>query len=438
MSLFGSSGIRGIANLEISPELALNVGKALGTLHSGNIVIGSDPRSSGQMLKSAVASGILSAGASAVDVGMVSTPTLAYAARKRKCGAMLTASHNPPEYNGIKLWNPDGSGFGVRQSDEVEKLMNSGRFKAADWKKIGALEFDPNAVEEHKNAILSAVGQARGVKIVLDCGCGAGSTITPYLLREMGCGIIAINSQPDGFFPARPPEPTDANLSMLKKCVVDSGADLGIAHDGDADRMCAMDRSGNYISNDLLLAFFAKFEKAKRIVVPMDTSMALEDYTGARVTRTKVGDVFISEALKEKEGDFGGEPSGTWIFPKFSYCPDGIYAAARIAKLASELDVAEELKKIPSYPMMRGKVECTNDKKRKAMDGIKKALMSAPHKSMNSIDGIRIDMDDGWLMVRQSGTEPIIRISVEARDKMTTRKLYDFAFATVKSALKGV
>jgi len=438
MFLFGSSGIRGLVNTEVTPELALNVGKALGTLHPGDIVIGSDPRTSGQMLKSAIVSGILSAGAGAFDVGMVSTPTLAYAARRRRCGAMLTASHNPPEYNGIKLWNPDGSGFGVRQSDEVEKLMNSGKFKAADWKEIGALEFDNNAIEEHKSAILSAVGQARDVKVVLDCGCGAGSTITPYLLREMGCNVIALNSQPDGFFPARLPEPTDANLSTLKKVVVDSGADIGIAHDGDADRMCAVDRNGKYISNDLLLAFFAKFEKAKRIVVPVDTSMAIEDYTGAKVIRTKVGDVFISEMLKEKEGDFGGEPSGTWIFPKFSYCPDGIYAAARIARLASEIDIAEELKKIPSYPMMRGKLECANNKKKKAMGEIRKALLSMPHKSMNETDGIRIDADDGWVMVRQSGTEPILRISAEARTEPAVRKIYDSALATVNGVLKGV
>lgn len=437
MSLFGSSGIRGIANSEVTPELALNVGKALGTLYSGTIAIGSDPRSSGQMLKSAIVSGILSAGASMVDAGMVSTPTLAYAARKRECGAMITASHNPPEYNGIKLWNPDGSGFGIRQSGEIEGLMDSGKFHSARWDEIRAVEFDPGAVEDHKNAILSAVGQAQGAKVVLDCGCGAGSTITPHLLREMGCSVIALNSQPDGFFPARPPEPTNANLSALKKAVADSGADIGIAHDGDADRMCAVDRNGNYILNDLLLAFFAKFEKAKKIVVPIDSSMALEDYTGAKVLRTKVGDVFISEMLKESGGDFGGEPSGTWIFPKFSYCPDGIYAAARMAKLASEMDISEELKRIPSYPMMRGKVVCANEKKKKAMEKMRKALLSMPHRSMNDTDGIRIDVDEGWLMVRPSGTEPIIRISAEAREEAAARKLYDFASATVKSVLKG-
>lgn len=437
MALFGSSGIRGLANLEVGSELALKAGKAIGTLYPGRILVGMDPRTSGDMLKSAIISGILSTGASVSDAGLVSTPTLAYASRNGKCGAMITASHNPAQYNGIKLWNPDGSGFGIKQSNEVEELITSGKTKAAEWNNIGKLEFDPGAIQEHKKAILSTVGMVDGLKVVLDCGCGAGSTITPHLLREMGCKVVSINSQPDGFFPAREPEPTEKSLGVLKRAVVDSGAAIGIAHDGDADRMCAVDKNGNYISNDLLLAFFAKFEKAAKIVVPVDTSMALEDYTGAKVLRTKVGDVFISEMIKEAGAGFGGEPSGTWIFPKFSYCPDGIYAAARMAKLASEIDISEELKRIPSYPMMRGKLECPNEAKKKAMQEIGKALSAMPHRSMNDTDGIRIDTDDGWVMARPSGTEPILRISAEARTEAAVRKLYDSALAIVKGVLKG-
>lgn len=436
MSLFGSSGIRGVVNRDITPELALKVGKAVGTLYHGKIAVGMDARTSGWMLKNAVISGVLSTGASAVDVGIVSTPTLAYASRNSRCGVMITASHNPPEYNGIKLWNPDGSGFGVQQSTKVEDLINSGKFKTAEWSQVGKLECNPNAIEEHKNAVLSAVGCVHGIKAVVDCGCGAGATITPILLREMGCNVIAINSQVDGFFPARQPEPTDENLSVLKKVVSDSGADIGIAHDGDADRMCAVDRKGDFIPNDRLLALFAKFEGAKRIVVPVDISMALEDYTGAEVIRTKVGDVFISEKLKETKGDFGGEPSGTWIFPEFSYCPDGIYAAARMVKLVSEIDISEELMRMPSYPMLRGKLECPNEKKNMAMEKIKEKLSSWSFRSMSDIDGIRIDMDEGWVLVRASGTEPVLRISAEARKEKDVKRIYDSGLALIKDVLK--
>ena len=343
MKLFGSSGIRGIANKEITPELALKVGLVLGS-RKKTAVIGRDPRVSAPMIEHALIAGLTASGCAVTEVGLVTTPTLAYAAREYECGVMVTASHNPSEYVGIKLWNPDGMAFDSAQQDEIEKAIEEESFSRVPWNLIGKFEEDGNAIRAHMNMIKKLVGSS-SLKIVLDCGCGAGGTISPYLLQELGCEVITLNAQPDGHFPARNPEPTDENLSMLKKAVVDFGADLGIAHDGDADRMMAVDEKGNFVSGDELLAIFGLFEcggSKGTVVVPVDTSMMVDDYLkGSEIVRTRVGDVYVAEGIKQCGAIYGGEPSGSWIFPKISYCPDGIYAAARLVEIVKEKKLSE-------------------------------------------------------------------------------------------------
>lgn len=428
--LFGSSGIRGIANREITPRLALEVGLAVGSLH-GSCVIGHDPRTSGEMIEHAVISGLLSAGCHVTRVGMVSTPTLAFAARNYDCGVMVTASHNPPEYGGIKLWNRDGMAFDTRQQDEIESIIKNNKWKTAQWDRIGSVS-ETSAVKEHADMILGKVSSA-SLKVVIDCGCGAASTITPYVLRRMGCTVITLNSQPDGFFPARNPEPVEKNLEMLKKAAVASGADLGIAHDGDADRMMAVDGLGRFVDGDKLLALFGIREAKKSIVVPVDTSIMVDDVLkGRKVYRTRVGDVYVAEELKKRKADFGGEPSGSWIFPKISLCPDGIYAAARLVEIVENegrLDFLMD--ELPSYPMKRGALPCSNEKKETAMKKINIKLKKLG--AVSTIDGIRVDTKNGWILVRPSGTEPKIRITVEARSGV--EELYAKAEEIVKGAL---
>ncbi len=428
--LFGSSGIRGLANKEITPQLAQNVGLAVGSLHN-SCVIGRDPRTSGEMIEHALISGLLSAGCRVTRIGMVSTPTLAFAARNYDCGVMVTASHNPPEYGGIKLWNRDGMAFDSRQQDEIESIIKKGRWKTAEWNRIGRVN-ETSAVEEHAEMILGKVGAA-SLKVVVDCGCGAASTITPYVLRRMGCSVITLNSQPDGFFPARNPEPVEKNLEMLKKVTIAFGAELGIAHDGDADRMMAIDGSGRFVEGDKLLAIFGLREAKKSIVVPVDTSIMVDDVLkGRKIYRTRVGDVYVAEELKKRKADFGGEPSGSWIFPKISLCPDGIYAAARLVEIVENEGKLEALiDGFPSYPLLRGAVPCGNDKKENAMRkiGIKLKKMG----DVSSIDGIRVDTGNGWILVRPSGTEPKIRITAEARRGVD--ELYAKAEKIVKEAV---
>jgi phosphoglucosamine mutase len=416
MRLFGSSGIRGLANIEITVDLALKVGMALGKSKK-TAVIGRDPRVAGEMIELAVISGLMSAGCDVVRVGLVTTPTLAYAARNYDCGVMITASHNPAEYVGIKLWNPDGMAFDSAQQEEIESIIEKEDFVYAPWDMVGKVSSYENAVRDHIDMIRS---YARGapVRVVVDCGGGAGGTITPYLLREMGCEVITLNSQLDGYFPARNPEPNDANLWMLKKAVKEFEADIGIAHDGDADRMMAVDENGVFLSGDEMLAIFARYECKDKcspmVVVPVDTSMMVDDaLPGSNVIHTRVGDVYVAEEMKKQKADFGGEPSGSWIFPRISYCPDGIYAAALLVDVVGEKRLAALREELPEYPTLRSTIACENAAKQRVMENIRTKLQSMG--MVSSIDGIRVDMEDGWVLVRPSGTEAKIRITAQAR-----------------------
>src|ERR1700756_294736 len=184
----------------------------------GSAIIGRDPRVTGPMLVQAITAGLLSSGAPAADAGLVSTPTLARGAREFACGAVVTASHNPAPYNGIKLWNPDGMAFDEAQQQEVEEALDRGLFPRPSWDPVGAVSSRPALVEEHVESILHDVGTAK-LRVVVDCACGATATITPFLLRQMGCDVIAINAQADGHFPGRDPEPLEENLAVLSSTV---------------------------------------------------------------------------------------------------------------------------------------------------------------------------------------------------------------------------
>ncbi|MBP2031078.1 phosphoglucosamine mutase [Methanohalophilus levihalophilus] len=419
MKLFGSSGIRGLANREVGVDLALRIGEIVGAANS-NVVIGRDPRISALMIEKALAAALSSAGCNVTLAGLVTTPTLAFASRDYDCGIMVTASHNPSEYVGIKLWNPDGMAFDSAQQTEIENKFPEPMNERVKWNEIGAIEEKSGFVEQHCRQILKNTNSSK-LRVVLDCGCGAGSTITPYLLRRMGCEVITLNSQPDGYFPARNPEPNEKNLWMLQKAVREFDADLGIAHDGDADRMMAVDDEGTFVTGDEMLTLFAlqECEKNDTIAVPVDTSMMLDDaLPEATIVRTRVGDVYVAESIKKHNASFGGEPSGSWIFPAISYCPDGIYAAGRLVNMADENRLSDLRKSLPQYPTVRGTIACEDSKKENVMMKLISSLKSMGE--VSDIDGIRVELEDGWVLVRPSGTEPKIRITAEARSGAET------------------
>ncbi|HUV83240.1 MAG TPA: phosphoglucosamine mutase [archaeon] len=417
MKLFGSSGIRGITNVDITPELALNVGKAAGIGRS-TALIARDPRVSANMIEEAVVSGLMSSGCNVTRLGLVPTPTLAYAAKDFDLGVMITASHNPAEYIGLKLWNPDGMAFDSTQQEEIEQIIELSMYSPVEWNRIGNQKIYENAVEDHIKAIMNKTGSLKTApKVVVDCGNGAGSVITPLLLRMMGCKVLSMNAQPDGHFPARNPEPKTDNLGLLMKTVIDWGADIGIAHDGDADRMMAVDDKGRFVNGDQLLAIFAAHEHVDRIVVPVDTSLVVDDaLPGTEIVRSMVGDVYVAEVMKKIGAAFGGEPSGSWIFPRISFCPDGIYAAARLIEIIGSQKLSDMVDALPKYNTRRIGITCNNQRKDGAMSDIASELSSMGE--VSTIDGIRVETNDGWVLVRPSGTEPLVRVTAEARSNV--------------------
>ncbi|MDD5590779.1 MAG: phosphoglucosamine mutase [Dehalococcoidales bacterium] len=428
MQLFGTSGIRRLFD-ENLVKLALRVGMALGKSYD-SVVIASDTRTSAGVLKHALISGILSSGARCSDGGVLATPTLAFAARNFRVGVMITASHNPPEYNGIKLINPDGSAFGPDQCRQVEELVLGGLPRAASWQEVGLSNVIGGAVAEHSERILKDLPSGLGLKVVVDCGCGPASGITPYLLRRLGCRVVGLNCYPSGFFP-RNSEPTEASLGDLIKATKDFDADLGIAHDGDADRMMAVDDKGRFVPGDKLLGLFAREVGAKEVVTNLDASMVIEEM-GFKVTRTRIGDTAVSEALKSA-GDFGGEPSGSWVFPGVSLCPDGIYAAGRIAAVAGNKKLSELIDEIPAYPILRGSVGVEGV----AVSELEPRLAAMNPLSLDKRDGFRLGFTDGWLLIRASGTEPKVRITAEARSRARAEELYDCGIRIVKECSKA-
>lgn len=419
MELFGTSGIRAIADRGLA-ELAFKVGLAVGGSY-GRVVVGYDTRTTSNAIAHSLISGLLAGGCECYEAGLLPTPTLALAAGSFDAAAMVTASHNPPEYNGIKLLNPDGSAFNRRQRQQIEKLVSDDALSAAPWHDIKGSSFYNGAIDRHIERILQDFPSEFNLKVVLDCGCGAASVITPYLLKKLGCNVMGLNCYPSGFFP-HDIEPTEANLGDLAKATLEFGADLGIAHDGDADRMMVIDNKGRFVSGDKLLALFAREAGAKEVVTTVDASMAVDEY-GFKTLRTRVGDIYVSEELKSTGCEFGGEPSGAWVFPKVSLCPDGIYAAAQVLAVASRQKLSWLVDRIPDYPIMRGSMSGNG----LAMSRLQQELLVLKPISVSDLDGIKLNFEDGWVLIRKSGTEPKVRVTVEAKSEAEMHRLYDNA-----------
>jgi len=426
MKLFGSSGIRNVFNKDLL-NIAFRAGLAVGKNYN-NVVIGTDTRTSADAMKHAVISGLLAAGARCSDAGVMPTPTLAYVTREFDAGVMITASHNPPEYNGIKLLNPDGSSFDSLQQVKIEAMILAESFDVAGWEQVKHGDAYAGAIEHHIESILSSFPTGLKARVVVDAGCGAASEVTPRLLERLGCEVVTLNCYPSGFFP-RGIEPNEANLQELCRLVRESAAAVGIAHDGDADRMMAVDDRGRFISGDKLLAVLAKAVGAKDVVTTLDATMAIEEM-GIKIRRTRIGDTWVSEELR-KGGDFGGETSGAWIFPGISLCPDGIYAAAQIATLASQSRLSELVDAIPAYSLLRGSVGSQGMNKSR----LEANLRALKPLSVSNTDGIRLSYNDGWLLVRPSGTEPKIRLTAEAKTEVRAKQLYDRGLKAVTDSI---
>ncbi len=442
MRLFGTSGIRAKYGAGITPETALAVGKAIGTL-SKEAVVGRDTRTTGEVLEHALIAGILSAGGSVIRAGCVTTPTLALCARENKCtGAMITASHNPAEYNGIKLWQENGMAFTPQLEGKIEQIIEKGAYKKAEWKGIGTVR-NTSPIEKHLKLITEFSKIKRKITVVADCANGPASMLTPYALAKAGCTVHTINANPDGYFPGRNPEPTEETLKSLSSAVKATGAELGIAHDGDADRVAAVDEKGSYISGDKLLALACAHylqDKKGTIVTTVDAGLIVEETVeknGGKLILTRVGDVAVAEQIVKTKAIFGGEPCGAWIHPSAHLAPDGPLSAAFIAGMASEELLGSRTKKMKEYPIVREKITCPNEEKEKAIERFSKAVKKMEPDKISRIDGVLAHIDSVRLLVRPSGTEPAIRVRAEGKSEAKTKKIAAEAKKLIEDLMAG-
>ena len=440
--LFGTSGIRGLIGLEVTCELALNVGKSLAYYlgNEGSVVIGYDTRTTNQMLDQAICAGLLESGVDVIKIGMVPTPLVGYATEKldADAGIMLTASHNPSQYNGIKLWNKNGMAYTSSQEARIEEIYANKDYISVEWENVGKLTVNDEIKGKYIDDLVDMVDIKEGLKVVVDCASGAGSEISPLVFRKAGCEVTTLNSQPDGFFPGRNPEPNAENLQTLMKTVVAIGADLGIAHDGDADRMITVDENGNISPFDSLLALISK-QFDGDIVTTVDAGLCMDESVKGEVIRTAVGDVNVAEVIIERDASFGGEPSGTWLHPDFCMCPDGILSGLRMAEIVSrDGKLSELLAEIPSYPNIREKITCSKEAKIKVMENMEDLLKDAFDDivDVNSLDGVRLTFaDDSWVLVRPSGTEDYIRITLESRNGQRAEEIRDICAKIINENL---
>ena len=418
MKFFGSSGIR----MKFSRELmdyAYSLGFSLGIFD--NVAMGGDFRTSSEILMNLMISAILSTGSDVYFGGNVPTPTLAYAARKHDIGVMVTASHNPPEYNGIKLWNPDGSAFSENLSIDVAERG------VKKWDALGHL-YHEDMISEHKEAILRDAKELN-IKVVVDCANGAGSVITPHILRELGAEVHTINCHPSGRFPGHLSEPTAENLKDLRRFVIKAGADLGIAHDGDADRFIAITAKGKYLNGDMILAVFMKTFGFRKIVAPVDSSLLLSEF--GEVIYSKVGDANVSVKMKELGVKFGGENSGTQIFSSWRYTPDAIYSSVKFAEIVENVDIDELISEFPKFYTVRRSY--FYEDRKKLEDVIRKIVDDY---DFIDVDGYRVNLDDAWFLIRFSGTEPKVRVTVESTKQGKAQKIMKDIENKIKEVLK--
>ncbi|WP_049986026.1 phosphoglucosamine mutase [Halobellus rufus] len=482
--MFGTSGIRGPVGEAVDARLAVDVGRGVAS-EADKVVVGRDVRETGAVLADALSAGLRECGTDVIRLGIVSTPTLARSVRwfGADAGVGITASHNPASDNGIKLWNPSGQAFTPAQTDAIEERLDADDAQTAPWDEFGTERPVDDASARHVDQLVATVTESdslsatvsesdlpesvtskaspfEGLTIVVDLGNGTGR-VTVDALYELGATVHTLDGQPDGRFPARKSEPNAETLGALRSAVPALDADLGIAHDGDADRMVAVTAEGEYVPGDVLLALFARDavdgavpsdpESARaapdtkttgtgtgpaRVAVPVDTSLLVADAVtevGGEVAYTPVGDVHVAEAVSREGFVFGGEPSGAWIWPEQTLAPDGHLAALRLVSLLARRGSLDGLlDALPTDAYVTRRENIPVEDRSASMEAVERELRDR-YNDIDSIDGLRVETDDGWFLVRPSGTEPLVRVTAEAREDRAADELLESALDVVSA-----
>jgi phosphomannomutase/phosphoglucomutase len=427
--LFGTNGIRGVVNKELTPEMTIKIGSAIGTFFKhAKLLLGYDARTSSPLLARAVIAGLNATGCDVLFAGIAPTPALQYAVKNHKIdgAVIITASHNPPEYNGIKVvWN-DGIEISREQEIEVENIFFEEKVEYADWDKIGETSELQGIIDDYIEAIKQHVDVVEITKkhfhVVVDAANSVGNLTAPRLLRELGCKVTTINGNIDGTFPGRPPEPRPENLKDLALTVKAVNADFGVAYDGDADRSIFVDEHGETHWGDKTFALvekhFLKENPDEKIVTPISSSTMVKDIADAyngKIVWTKVGSVTVSQTMKKLNAKLGGEENGGIFYGIHQSVRDGAMATALILDIMAKTGekLSKLLEELPKYFIEKGKVECPEEAKEKALEKLVKQVRSL---NINTIDGVKIWFEDkSDILIRPSGTEPIYRLYAEAK-----------------------
>lgn len=435
--LFGTNGIRGVVNKELTPEIATKIAQAIGSFFKqGTILLGYDGRLSNIMLANAVTSGLVSTGCDVYNAGMAPTPCIQYTVKTHHMdgGVMITASHNPPQYNGIKVMASDGVEISRSQEIEIEQVYFQNTPTHVDWRMIGQTYTLPGVLEEYEQAIRSHV-HAEGIKaqhfhVVVDAANGVGGLAAPYLLRELGCQVTTMNANIDGTFPSRLPEPQPENLEDLSKTVIAVDADLGVAYDGDADRSIFVDEHGTVQWGDRTFALiekdFLQAHRGETIVTPVSSSQVVKDVAekyGGKLVWTKVGSTIVSFTMKRLDAKLGGEENGGVFYGPHQPVRDGAMTTALILGIMARTgkQLSYLLNRLPRYHLEKDKVECPEAKKEKALA---KLIEDVAHLNPDTTDGVKIWFpEQSAILIRPSGTEPVYRFYAEAPTKERANKL---------------
>ena len=438
------SGVRGVVGQSLTPKLLTRFAQAFGT-HTGpgTIVIGRDPRTSGEMVKHAVVAGILSTGNRVVDIGVCPVPTVQLQVRHRRAqgGIAITASHNPAEWNALKFIGPSGLFLNAGQARELLDIYHQGEYTKVGGAELRTVEDLSGATDLHIKSILDALGPLpqlnqkpkKKLRVVLDSCNGAGSLVGPKLIEALGAEVIPLNVTPDGSFP-RPAEPVPENLGELCRLVKEHHADIGFAQDMDADRLAIVSEKGEPIGEDntlVLASLYVLGHEKGAVVANLSTTSAVVDVAkrfDCPVFLTKIGEVNVTDVMQQQQAVIGGEGNGGVIYPRINFARDSLVGIALVLHLLAESgkSVTELLETVPRYHIVKEKIACPSDRIAGVLKTVRQEFAKFP---LDTRDGVKVVFPDGWLLVRGSNTEPIVRIVAEARSEDQARELVN---STVK------
>jgi phosphomannomutase/phosphoglucomutase len=445
--IFRAYDIRGIFGKDLTEEVATKIGAAFATFLEGkNVVVGRDTRISGEQLRDALISGLVSR-CNVTDVGVVPTPLLYFAASRlrKEAGIMVTASHNPPQWNGFKAFRGQKGSIYGKDMEKIKQYAKNVDPKTLGEKRGKVVSYD-GIISEYQDFVHSKIRLGRKLKVVADTANGTCGLVAPALFERLGCNILTLNQKPDGTFPAHLPVPKAETLGELMKEVVRRKADFGVGYDGDGDRAVFIDEKGNLIPGDLTLLIFAKDVLQKhrggKVVYELSCSMAVEEYVkklGGIPLVERVGHTFIMDKMISEKALLGGEKSSHFYFSDVYGMDDGVFASLKLAEIISKSDekLSEMVASLPQYPSVYEKnFECDDTLKFVFIEKLRSRFKEYGLKTLD-IDGVKLIEEDGWVILRASNTEPVIRISAEARTEKKLEELYDFAVKELNKVMKG-